>query len=54
MPDVTVTAALGAKRHGSAGSGLCTGSRLAGAGSEASIVKQNRAQLWLALAVEVQ
>ena len=39
MPAVTVTAAVGAKRRGSAGSGLGTGSRLAGAGSEASIVK---------------
>ena len=32
MPAVTVTAAVGANRHGSAGSGLGTGSRLAGAG----------------------
>ena len=31
MPAVTVTAAVRAKRRGSAGSGLGTGSRLAGA-----------------------
>ena len=31
MPVVTVTAAVGAKRRGSAGSGLDTGSRLASA-----------------------
>ena len=31
MPAVTVTAAVGAKRRGSAGSGLGTGSRMAGA-----------------------
>ena len=48
MPTVTVTAAVGAKRRDSAGSGLGTGSRLAGAGSEASAVKKNRARLWLA------
>ena len=40
MPAVTVTAAVGAKRRGSAGSGLGTGSRLAGAGSEESSVKK--------------
>ena len=49
MPAVTVTAAVGAKRRGSAGSGLGTGSRLAGAGSVASAVKKNKARLWLAL-----
>ena len=48
MPAVTVTAAVGAKRCGSAGSGLSTESRLAGAGSEASAVKKNKARLWLA------
>ena len=47
MPTVTVMAAVGAKRRSSAGSGLGTGSRLAGAGSEASVVKKNRARLWL-------
>ena len=40
MPAVTMTAAVGAKRCCSAGSGLGTGSRLAGAGSEASAVKK--------------
>ena len=39
MPVVTVTAVVGAKRSCSAGSGLGKGSRLAGAGSEASTVK---------------
>ena len=48
MPAFTVTAAVGAKRRGSVGSRLGTGSRLAGAGSEASAVKKNRAWLWLA------
>ena len=39
----------GANRRGSAGSRLGTGSRLAGAGSEASAVKKKyRARLWLA------
>ena len=40
MPAVTVTAAVGTKRRGSAGLGLGTGSRLASAGSEASAVKK--------------
>ena len=39
MPAVTVTTAMGAKRRGSAGSGLGTRSRLAGTDSEASTVK---------------
>ena len=39
MPAVTVTAAVGAKRRGSAGSGLGIGSRLAGTDCEASTVK---------------
>ena len=37
MPAVTVTAAVGAKRRGSAGSGLGTGSRLAGAGKAGAV-----------------
>ena len=49
MPAVTVTADVGAKWRCSAGSGLGTGSHLAGAGSEASAVKKkSRARLWLA------
>ena len=40
MPAVTVTAAVGAKRRGNAGSRLRIGSQLAGAGSEASAVKK--------------
>ena len=40
MPVVTVTAAVGAKRRCSAGSGLGTGSPLVGAGSEVSAVKK--------------
>ena len=40
MPAVTVTAAVDAKRRGSAESGLGTGSPLVGAGSEASAVKK--------------
>ena len=42
MPTITVTAVVGAKRCGSAGSGLGTGSQLAGAGNEASAVKKTR------------
>ena len=52
MPAVTVTAAVGAKRRGSVGSGLGTRSRLAGIGNEASTIKTNRARLWLALEVQ--
>ena len=44
MSAVTVTAAVGAKRPGSAGSGLGTGSRQDGVGSEASIVKKKKKQ----------
>ena len=42
MPAVTVTAAVGAKRHGNAGSGLGTRSRMAGAGNEESLVKKKQ------------